>query len=209
MEIEGLLRCPERGSWEGGDVWPSKLPSVSTALHLQENFELTHETLYLAVKLMDHYLVQVAAMRDKLQLIGSTAILIASKFEVSPPKQWVRRGTGDLGRGCSGSRLQSPHIPRLSWARASALPHPRDLLWASRCLLQVTFQCLLKWWRECSEGADMGVGECLMGFSSRFLDIQWVLTTEHLEAPLRALCPWVQLWALLTPNPPHPQPGRN
>lgn len=51
---------------------------------MQENFELNHETLYLAVKLVDHYLVEVVSMRDKLQLIGSTAILIASKFEVTP-----------------------------------------------------------------------------------------------------------------------------
>lgn len=50
---------------------------------LQENFELNHETLYLAVKLVDHYLVEVVSMRDKLQLIGSTAVLIASKFEVT------------------------------------------------------------------------------------------------------------------------------
>ncbi|XP_053129341.1 G2/mitotic-specific cyclin-B3 isoform X2 [Hemicordylus capensis] len=54
---------------------------VDWMVEVQENFELTHETLYLAVKLMDHYLVKVATMRDKLQLIGSTAILIASKFE--------------------------------------------------------------------------------------------------------------------------------
>ncbi|XP_034297657.1 G2/mitotic-specific cyclin-B3 [Pantherophis guttatus] len=58
---------------------------VDWMVEVQENFELTHETLYLAIKLMDHYLVQVAAMRDKLQLIGSTAILIASKFEERCP----------------------------------------------------------------------------------------------------------------------------
>ncbi|ETE69698.1 G2/mitotic-specific cyclin-B3, partial [Ophiophagus hannah] len=58
---------------------------VDWMVEVQENFELTHETLYLAVKLMDHYLVQVTAMRDKLQLIGSTAILIASKFEERCP----------------------------------------------------------------------------------------------------------------------------
>ncbi|XP_070616191.1 G2/mitotic-specific cyclin-B3 [Erythrolamprus reginae] len=58
---------------------------VDWMVEVQENFELTHETLYLAVKLMDHYLVQVEAMRDKLQLIGSTTILIASKFEERCP----------------------------------------------------------------------------------------------------------------------------
>uniref|UniRef100_A0A493SX48 Uncharacterized protein n=1 Tax=Anas platyrhynchos platyrhynchos TaxID=8840 RepID=A0A493SX48_ANAPP len=51
----------------------------------EENFELNHETLYLAVKLVDHYLVEVVSMKDKLQLIGSTAVLIASKFEEQCP----------------------------------------------------------------------------------------------------------------------------
>ncbi|KAH0630745.1 hypothetical protein JD844_003928 [Phrynosoma platyrhinos] len=37
------------------------------------------------VQLMDHYLVKVTSMRDKLQLIGCTAILIASKFEERCP----------------------------------------------------------------------------------------------------------------------------
>ncbi|XP_062440766.1 G2/mitotic-specific cyclin-B3 [Rhea pennata] len=61
---------------------------VDWMVEVQENFELNHETLYLAVKLVDHYLVEVVSMRDKLQLIGSTAILIASKFEVVP---WQER----------------------------------------------------------------------------------------------------------------------
>ncbi|XP_058704261.1 G2/mitotic-specific cyclin-B3 isoform X3 [Poecile atricapillus] len=58
---------------------------VDWMVEVQENFELNHETLYLAVKLVDHYLVEVVSMREKLQLIGSTAILIASKFEERCP----------------------------------------------------------------------------------------------------------------------------
>ncbi|XP_077163625.1 G2/mitotic-specific cyclin-B3 isoform X2 [Paroedura picta] len=58
---------------------------VDWMVEVQENFDLTHETLYLAIKLMDHYLAKVSSMRDKLQLIGSTAILIASKFEERCP----------------------------------------------------------------------------------------------------------------------------
>lgn len=52
-------------------------------IFLKENFELYHETLYLAVKMTDHYLSKVPIQREMLQLIGSTAMLIASKFEVS------------------------------------------------------------------------------------------------------------------------------
>ncbi|KAI6078409.1 G2/mitotic-specific cyclin-B3 [Aix galericulata] len=58
---------------------------VDWMVEVQENFELNHETLYLAVKLVDHYLVEVVSVKDKLQLIGSTAVLIASKFEEQCP----------------------------------------------------------------------------------------------------------------------------
>lgn len=52
------------------------------SLWMKENFELNHETLYLAVKITDHYLTVDVVMRESLQLIGSTAMLIAAKFEV-------------------------------------------------------------------------------------------------------------------------------
>ncbi|XP_061105288.1 G2/mitotic-specific cyclin-B3 [Conger conger] len=59
---------------------------VDWMVEVQENFELNHETLYLAVKLTDHYLSSIVALRESLQLIGSTSMLIASKFEErSPP----------------------------------------------------------------------------------------------------------------------------
>uniref|UniRef100_A0A0K0F9W8 G2/mitotic-specific cyclin-B3 n=1 Tax=Strongyloides venezuelensis TaxID=75913 RepID=A0A0K0F9W8_STRVS len=56
-------------------------------IEVQESFELYHETLYLAVKLTDLYLDRVESVRQEdLQLIGSAAIFIASKFdERSPP----------------------------------------------------------------------------------------------------------------------------
>ncbi|KAM8953864.1 G2/mitotic-specific cyclin-B3 [Pelodytes ibericus] len=58
---------------------------IDWMVEVQENFELNHETLYLAVKLVDHYLAVSVAMREKLQLIGSTAVLLASKFEERCP----------------------------------------------------------------------------------------------------------------------------
>lgn len=70
---------------------PSLNPEMRAVLidwlvEVQENFELYHETLYLAVKMTDHYLSKVPIQREMLQLIGSTAMLIASKFEErSPP----------------------------------------------------------------------------------------------------------------------------
>uniref|UniRef100_A0A6I8SGR4 Cyclin B3 n=1 Tax=Xenopus tropicalis TaxID=8364 RepID=A0A6I8SGR4_XENTR len=58
---------------------------VDWMVEVQENFELNHETLYLAVKMVDHYLAATVSMKEKLQLIGSTAVLIASKFEERCP----------------------------------------------------------------------------------------------------------------------------
>ncbi|KAI4896824.1 hypothetical protein NFI96_029284 [Prochilodus magdalenae] len=58
---------------------------VDWLVEVQENFELNHETLYLAVKMTDHYLAVVQASRESLQLIGSTAMLIACKFEERLP----------------------------------------------------------------------------------------------------------------------------
>ncbi|XP_067257527.1 G2/mitotic-specific cyclin-B3 isoform X2 [Chanodichthys erythropterus] len=58
---------------------------VDWLVEVQENFELNHETLYLAVKMTDHYLAVSQVKRESLQLIGSTAMLIASKFEERAP----------------------------------------------------------------------------------------------------------------------------
>ncbi|KAG1936263.1 G2/mitotic-specific cyclin-B3, partial [Pimephales promelas] len=58
---------------------------VDWLVEVQENFELNHETLYLAVKVTDHYLAVSPVKRESLQLIGSTAMLIASKFEERAP----------------------------------------------------------------------------------------------------------------------------
>ncbi|XP_061565594.1 G2/mitotic-specific cyclin-B3 [Cololabis saira] len=59
---------------------------IDWLVEVQENFELYHETLYLAVKMTDHYLSKTPVHKEMLQLVGSTAMLIASKFEErSPP----------------------------------------------------------------------------------------------------------------------------
>ncbi|CAK6976633.1 G2/mitotic-specific cyclin-B3 [Scomber scombrus] len=59
---------------------------IDWLVEVQENFELYHETLYLAVKMTDHFLDQTPVHREMLQLVGSTTMLIASKFEErSPP----------------------------------------------------------------------------------------------------------------------------
>ena len=53
-------------------------------VHLK--FKLLPETLYLTVNLIDRFLEKQNVMRNKLQLVGVTAMLIASKYEeIYPP----------------------------------------------------------------------------------------------------------------------------
>ena len=54
-------------------------------VHLK--FKLVPETLYLTANLIDRYLELEVVKRDKLQLVGVTAMLIACKYEeIYPPE---------------------------------------------------------------------------------------------------------------------------
>ena len=55
---------------------------VDWLVEVQESFELNHETLYSAVRLVDLYLSHNTVNKENLQLVGTTAMLISSKFEV-------------------------------------------------------------------------------------------------------------------------------
>ena len=54
-------------------------------VHLK--FDMVPETLYLTVNLIDRYLERKEVSRSKLQLVGATSLLLASKYEeIYPPK---------------------------------------------------------------------------------------------------------------------------
>ncbi len=54
-------------------------------VHLK--FKLVPETLYLTVNIIDRYLARAEVSRPKLQLVGVTCLLIASKYEeIYPPE---------------------------------------------------------------------------------------------------------------------------
>lgn len=55
---------------------------VNWMVEVQEFFELNHETLYLGVKITDIYLSKVVVGKSILQLVGATALFIASKYDV-------------------------------------------------------------------------------------------------------------------------------
>lgn len=56
---------------------------VDWMVEVQESFELNHETLYLAVKIVDSFLGRERVSKDSLQLLGAAALLIACKYDVS------------------------------------------------------------------------------------------------------------------------------
>lgn len=56
---------------------------VDWMVEVQESFELNHETLYLAVKIVDSFLGRQRVSKDSLQLLGAAALLIACKYDVS------------------------------------------------------------------------------------------------------------------------------
>ncbi|KAI4503718.1 hypothetical protein M0802_001121 [Mischocyttarus mexicanus] len=58
---------------------------VDWMVEVQESFELNHETLYLAVKLVDLYLTKVTVGTDTLQLLGASSLFIASKYDERIP----------------------------------------------------------------------------------------------------------------------------
>lgn len=56
---------------------------VDWMVEVQESFELNHETLYLAVKVVDLFLGKITVSKERLQLLGAAALFIACKFDVS------------------------------------------------------------------------------------------------------------------------------
>lgn len=56
---------------------------VDWMVEVQQNFELNHETLYLAVKFVDHFLMKKSISRARFQLLGLTAVFVACKLDVS------------------------------------------------------------------------------------------------------------------------------
>lgn len=54
---------------------------VDWIIEVHLKFRLLPETLFLTIELIDRYLAQVQIKRSNLQLVGVTAMLLASKYE--------------------------------------------------------------------------------------------------------------------------------
>ncbi|XP_004715453.1 cyclin-A1 [Echinops telfairi] len=60
---------------------------VDWLVEVAEEYKLCAETLYLAVNFLDRFLSCMSVLRGKLQLVGTAAILLASKYEeIYPPE---------------------------------------------------------------------------------------------------------------------------
>lgn len=100
MDIFNYLKSRERlyviddylARMKGITTWMRAL-LVDWMVEVQESFELNHETLYLAVKLVDLYLTRSSKTlpekehlsKDDLQLLGASSMFIASKFDERIP----------------------------------------------------------------------------------------------------------------------------
>ncbi|ETO25696.1 cyclin A2 [Reticulomyxa filosa] len=61
-------------------------------IEIMQKYRLSHETIALAIKYTDRTLSKLRVNRNKLQLVGVTALMLASKvYEISPPmvEEWV------------------------------------------------------------------------------------------------------------------------
>ncbi len=58
---------------------------IDWLLEVQVEWKLATETMYLAVNLMHRYLARVVIPKRRLQLVGTTALFIASKYEECQP----------------------------------------------------------------------------------------------------------------------------
>ena len=52
-----------------------------------EEYKLQNETLHLTVNYLDRFLSSMSLLRGKLQLVGTAAMLLASKFEDTDPQK--------------------------------------------------------------------------------------------------------------------------
>lgn len=91
-EIFQYMKSREK-SFQVGDYMPTQFwiskrmraVLVDWVVEVQQNFHLSHETLYLAVKITDLYLSKIIATKDSLQLVAVASVFIASKYDERSP----------------------------------------------------------------------------------------------------------------------------
>ncbi|XP_062209164.1 cyclin-A3-1-like isoform X2 [Phragmites australis] len=83
LEVEPLIRPNADNFWKiQKDISPNmRAILVDWLVEVAGEFKLQAETLYLAVSYVDRFLTRDIITRDKLQLLGVAALLVAAKYE--------------------------------------------------------------------------------------------------------------------------------
>lgn len=84
MEIEQNVEEDYLGNKKGGVIMPKmRAVLIDWLVEVHQQFSMLQETLYLTVAILDRYLQKAASTisRKSLQLVGVTAMFIASKYE--------------------------------------------------------------------------------------------------------------------------------
>ncbi|XP_029623136.1 G2/mitotic-specific cyclin-B1 isoform X1 [Salmo trutta] len=97
---------------EGCDVTGSmRSILVDWLVQVQKQFKLHQETLYMTVGIIDRFLQDYPVPKESLQLVGVTAMLIASKYEeIAPPVVKDFAHTTDFTYSCTEIRLMEMTI---------------------------------------------------------------------------------------------------
>lgn len=82
---EAQFRCPDYLSSQIDITETMRSILVDWLVEVQESFELNHETLYTAVKMVDLYLSRTPVPKEDLQLVGAVACLISCKLDERIP----------------------------------------------------------------------------------------------------------------------------
>ncbi|WOG98023.1 hypothetical protein DCAR_0417364 [Daucus carota subsp. sativus] len=100
---------------------------VDWLIEVQHKFELSPETLYLTVNIVDRYLATKMVARRELQLLGISAMLLASKYEeIWAPEQVLAMEKKVLGRLEWSLTVPTPYVFLVRFIKAS-LPNEPDV----------------------------------------------------------------------------------
>lgn len=97
---------------------------VNWLVEIHARFELQQETLFLSINVMDRYLALQEVPRNQLQLVGITALLIASKYEdMWPPtiKELIFM-TEDAYTSAEILKMELTMLDKLGYALGQPLP---------------------------------------------------------------------------------------
>lgn len=96
LEVSSIPN-PQYMSHQDDLEWRTRGILVDWLIEVHTRFHLLPETLFLAVNIIDRFLSQKVVELDKLQLVGITAMFIASKYEevLSPHVENFKRITDD------------------------------------------------------------------------------------------------------------------